>query len=63
MAELRKNAGSQFDPVMVTAFIKAVDRDGWEPPRKVVTPPADAAPTATKDHDDPTMPIQVVSER
>ncbi|WP_371786656.1 HD-GYP domain-containing protein [Streptosporangium subroseum] len=63
MAELRKNAGSQFDPVMVTAFIKAIDRDGWEPPRKVVTPPADAARTATKDHDDPTMPIQVVSER
>src|SRR5882757_2036885 len=26
MAELRKNAGSQFDPVMVTAFIKAIDR-------------------------------------
>ncbi|AWS46613.1 metal-dependent phosphohydrolase [Streptosporangium sp. 'caverna'] len=63
MAELRKNAGSQFDPVMVTAFIKAIDRDGWEPPRKVVTPPADAVQTATKDHDDPTMPIQVVSER
>ncbi|SNT63580.1 HD domain-containing protein [Streptosporangium subroseum] len=63
MAELRKNAGSQFDPVMVTAFIKAIDRDGWEPPRKVVTPPADVVRTATKDHDDPTMPIQVVSER
>ncbi|MFD8530170.1 HD-GYP domain-containing protein [Streptosporangium canum] len=63
MAELRKGAGTQFDPVMVVAFIKAVDRDGWEPPRKVITPPAGAAETTTKDHDDPTMPIQVVSER
>ncbi|MER5323825.1 HD-GYP domain-containing protein [Streptosporangium roseum] len=63
MAELRKGAGTQFDPVMVVAFIKAVDRDGWEPPRKVTTPPAGEAETTTKDHDDPTMPIQVVSER
>ncbi|MER5621124.1 HD-GYP domain-containing protein [Streptosporangium sp. NPDC002544] len=63
MTELRKGAGTQFDPVMVVAFIKAVDRDGWEPPRTVVTPPADVAETTTKDHDDPTMPIQVVSER
>ncbi|MGC5016753.1 HD-GYP domain-containing protein [Streptosporangium sp. DT93] len=63
MAELRKGAGTQFDPVMVVAFIKAVDRDGWEPPRTVVTPPAGAAETTAKDHDDPTVPIQVVSER
>ncbi len=63
MAELRKNAGTQFDPVMVIAFIKAIDRDGWEPPRTVDGPPADVAETTTKDHDDPTMPIQVVSER
>ncbi|WP_425582087.1 HD-GYP domain-containing protein [Streptosporangium fragile] len=63
VAELRKSAGTQFDPVMVVAFIKALDRHGWEPPRKVVAPPADEAQTTTKDHDDPTMPIQVVSER
>lgn len=63
VAELRKNAGTQFDPEMVTAFIKAVDRDGWEPPRKIVTPPADTAETTAKDHDDPTTPIQVVPER
>ncbi|MFF5212473.1 HD-GYP domain-containing protein [Streptosporangium sp. NPDC000396] len=63
MEELRKGAGTQFDPVMVMAFIKAVDRYGWEPPRKVITPPADVTETTAKDHDDPTMPIQVVSER
>ncbi|WP_184548863.1 HD-GYP domain-containing protein [Streptosporangium becharense] len=63
VAELRKNAGTQFDPVMVVAFIKALDRHGWEPPRTVVTPPGSEAETTIKDHDDPTMPIQVVSER
>ncbi|MGS2648047.1 HD domain-containing phosphohydrolase [Streptosporangium sp. LJ11] len=63
MAELRKGAGTQFDPVMVVAFVKAVDRDGWEPPRTVVTPPVDVSETTAKDHDDPTVPIQVVSER
>ena len=63
MAELRKNAGTQFDPVMVNAFIKAVDRDGWDPPRRSSRPRPTRRATATKDHDDPTMPIQVVSER
>ncbi|GHE46454.1 metal-dependent phosphohydrolase [Streptosporangium violaceochromogenes] len=63
MTELRKGAGTQFDPEMVTAFIKAVDREGWKAPRKVVAPPADTAETTAKDHDDPTTPIQVVPER
>ncbi|GLW06308.1 metal-dependent phosphohydrolase [Microtetraspora sp. NBRC 13810] len=61
--ELRKGAGTQFDPVMVTAFVKAVEREGWEPPRAVPVPPADQDETVVKDHDDPTAPIQVVSER
>ncbi len=60
--ELRKGAGAQFDPVMVNAFLCALDRQGWEPPCKVAAPPAAEAETVTKDHDDPTAPIQVVSD-
>ncbi|WP_214409382.1 HD-GYP domain-containing protein [Sphaerisporangium fuscum] len=64
LTELRKGAGTQFDPVMVGAFIRAVDRRGWDPPRRVTEPPAgEAVETAAKDHDDPTMPIEVASER
>ncbi|GAA3442036.1 metal-dependent phosphohydrolase [Planomonospora venezuelensis] len=61
-AELRKGAGTQFDPAMVGAFARALERDGWEPTRRTAPPPEGAAET-TKDHDDPTAPIQVVSER
>ncbi|WP_455432993.1 HD-GYP domain-containing protein [Streptosporangium soli] len=61
--QLRKGAGTQFDPEMVTAFIKAVERAGWEAPGKVPAPPSGEAEPIVKDHDDPTMPIQVVSER
>jgi HD-GYP domain-containing protein (c-di-GMP phosphodiesterase class II) len=64
VAELRKNSGTQFDPVMVSTFIKALDRDGWHLAQPVPAPPDDVgAETAMKDHDDPTTPIQVVSER
>jgi HD-GYP domain-containing protein (c-di-GMP phosphodiesterase class II) len=61
VAELRKNAGTQFDPAMVSVFIRALDRTPWQPPRMVGVPPEDVAETTTKDHDDPTMPIEVVS--
>ncbi|TMR91080.1 HD-GYP domain-containing protein [Nonomuraea basaltis] len=59
--ELRKTAGTHFDPVMVTAFIRALEREPWQPPRPVDPPPPDAAEAPIKDHDDPTMPIQVVT--
>ncbi|MEV4174397.1 MULTISPECIES: HD-GYP domain-containing protein [unclassified Nonomuraea] len=58
--ELRKSAGTHFDPVMVAAFIRALDREPWQPPRRVDPPPPEATETPIKDHDDPTMPIQVV---
>ncbi|HLH82895.1 MAG TPA: HD-GYP domain-containing protein, partial [Trebonia sp.] len=32
IAELRKWAGTQFDPAFVDAFITAIERDGWKGP-------------------------------
>jgi putative nucleotidyltransferase with HDIG domain len=58
--ELRKSAGTHFDPVMVAAFVRALEREPWQPPARV-DPPPDAAEAPIKDHDDPTMPIQVVT--
>ncbi|MFC6081624.1 HD-GYP domain-containing protein [Sphaerisporangium aureirubrum] len=64
LTELRKAAGTQFDPEMVTAFIRAVDRKGWDPPGRIALPQAgEVVETVAKDHDDPTAPIEVVSER
>ncbi|GII58898.1 metal-dependent phosphohydrolase [Planotetraspora thailandica] len=63
VAELLKNAGTQFDPIMVSNFIKALGRDGWPLAQTAPEPPGELAETTVKDHDDPTMPIQVVSER
>ena len=64
VAELRKGAGTQFDPIMVSAFIRALDKRVWEPPGRLPAPTAEeAAETMAKDHDDPTTPIEVASER
>ncbi|WP_084959309.1 HD-GYP domain-containing protein [Thermoactinospora rubra] len=59
--ELRKCAGTHFDPAMVDAFVRALERRPWQPPSRVVTVPDEATETAAKDHDDPTMPIEVLS--
>jgi HD-GYP domain-containing protein (c-di-GMP phosphodiesterase class II) len=59
--ELRKGAGTHFDPIMVEAFMRALEREPWQPPPRVDPPPAEGADTLTKDHDDPTMPIEVVT--
>jgi HD-GYP domain-containing protein (c-di-GMP phosphodiesterase class II) len=57
--ELRKGAGSQFDPALVEAFIAALYRDGWRMPER--TPAPDDRQTVTaQDHDDPTAPLQVI---
>jgi len=58
--ELRKWSGSQFDPVMVDAFLAALDREGWQPPEPPV-PSLDelAVATSAQDHDDPTAPLRV----
>jgi HD-GYP domain-containing protein (c-di-GMP phosphodiesterase class II) len=57
--ELRKGAGTQFDPVLVEAFIAAMKEEGWELAGPAEAPP-DPATVTVKDHDDPTAPLPVV---
>jgi hypothetical protein len=59
ISELRRGAGSQFDPVVVEAFIAAVTQQGWELPGPARAP-ADLELVTVQDHDDPTAPLQVV---
>ncbi|MGB6453811.1 MAG: HD-GYP domain-containing protein [Streptosporangiaceae bacterium] len=58
-SELRRGAGTQFDPLIVEAFIAAVAQWGWELPGPTGAP-ADLATVTVQDHDDPTAPLQVV---
>jgi hypothetical protein len=57
--ELRKGAGSQFDPALVEAFIAALYRDGWRMPERTAAPD-DRQTVTAQDHDDPTAPLQVI---
>jgi HD domain len=57
--ELRKGAGSQFDPLLVDAFIAALESDGWRLPEPAAVPP-DYRTVTAQDHDDPTAPLRVV---
>ncbi|SEF83314.1 HD domain-containing protein [Thermomonospora echinospora] len=57
--ELRRGAGDHFDPVMVEAFLRALEREGWEPPQPVVLPDDDVVETTQQDHDDPSVPIRI----
>lgn len=62
VTELRRGAGDQFDPVIVAAFLTALERHGWEPPKPVVLPDDEAVETTQQDHDDPSAPIRVISD-
>ena len=46
VAELRKWAGTQFDPAFVDAFVAAIERDGWKPPEAARPGPDDPLTTA-----------------
>ncbi len=59
VAELRKGANTQFDPLIVDAFISALGREGWRLPEPAPQP-ADLATVTVQDHDDPTAPLRVV---
>ncbi|RKS71757.1 HD domain-containing protein [Actinomadura pelletieri DSM 43383] len=62
VAELRRSMGDHFDPAMVEAFLRALDREGWEPPRPVVLPDDDIVETTQQDHDDPSTPLRVAGD-
>jgi hypothetical protein len=57
--ELRKGAGSQFDPLLVDAFIAALESESWSLPAPAAVP-TDYRTVTAQDHDDPTAPLQVV---
>jgi hypothetical protein len=59
VAELRKGANTQFDPLIVDAFIAALVREGWPLPARAEKP-ADLTTVTVKDHDDPTAPLRVI---
>jgi HD domain-containing protein len=60
VTELRKGAGSQFDPKVVDAFVVALNRDGWQL-QEPVQPRSNEVLTS-QDHDDPTAPLRVVED-
>jgi HD-GYP domain-containing protein (c-di-GMP phosphodiesterase class II) len=57
--ELRKGAGSQFDPLLVDAFIAALESESWSLPAPAAVP-TDYRTVTAQDHDDPTAPLRVV---
>jgi len=57
--ELRKGAGTQFDPALVEAFIAALHRGGWRLPERAAAP-VDQQTVTAQDHDDPTAPLRVI---
>jgi HD superfamily phosphohydrolase YqeK len=62
VAELRRCAGTDFDPEIVSAFLRALEVQKWEPPQPVVLPADIPVQTTLQDHDDPSRPLKVAGE-
>lgn len=56
--EIRRNAGSQFDPAMVAILDAVIAEHGWQP-TSTPRPTDDVGVRATFDHDDPLRPVPV----
>ncbi len=63
VSELRRGAGTQFDPALVDAFVGALEREGWPRPAPAALPPGLADGLTVQDHDDPTAPLRVAESR
>jgi hypothetical protein len=59
VGELRRGAGTQFDPLIVEAFIASLEHEKWPLPAPAAKP-ADLAVVTVQDHDDPTAPLRVI---
>jgi hypothetical protein len=59
VTELIRGADTQFDPLIVGAFIAALKREGWPVPGPAAKP-EDLTTVTVKDHDDPTAPLRVI---
>jgi putative nucleotidyltransferase with HDIG domain len=59
IGELRRGAGTQFDPLIVEAFIAALDVEEWPLPGPAVAPD-DLTTVTVQDHADPTARLEVV---
>ncbi|HEX6473384.1 MAG TPA: HD-GYP domain-containing protein [Streptosporangiaceae bacterium] len=62
VAELRKSSGTHFDPDVVQAFLRALDRDSWTTPAPAPLPDSDVVETTEQDHDDPTAPLKIAGD-
>lgn len=62
VAELERCAGTDFDPDMVAAFVRALRAQGWKTPEPQQPTAADLVTVTHQDHDDPTAPIRIAGE-